>query len=801
MSVSGYRVEHRVSRKKKQSEAWYKPWADYIIGQIDTSSVEDIKDKIRAVRGEITDNYYKKVLNPFNATDKKFTRWRAEMRNYDIMRDVIRRYMGEYAKQPFDFQVKANDPEVITRFNDAFALKVSEMAVQEYINNLNQLGVTTGQPSAEVPDFQKFFEEFKEDYVDDLAAQGQDLLTAIIDWTESNLKYYTAFYNYIVLGQAYTYRDIRNDVLHKETIDPLSIFPISNGEPFVEDHNKVVRHFEVTMGQLLENFSTILSEKSYKRVKELYDNYQNSNGGVYVPMSFFKSLYDDKLYSTFSTDASVASRIGNDMYRFTNLDDMVDGYHITFTTEVKVYHLAYVDPITGTVQEEIIEADSFQMDPTKGHISLTSEWWNEVWEVYRFGNKWDNVYSVPRPIAYQRRDGNNPQKVKQPYNGLSEIIPRTGFTFSIPDAVLPYQIARNIFAFYREKIIAKNKDKVLVVPKSLMGDDQEAEDKIYRLEANSVFEYDDAEDDAGTKAQHIRILDASLSQFIAHITDLMDRMKQEAWDTVDMNPQRYGDIDTSAGKGTTQEAIVRSSMGSVIIFTMFEKFLEKEYTADLEYSKMAYSNGKAGAYTDLDGNTRFLDLDVEKHLLANYGLHVVSSAIQNDKRQALKDIAFAGAQNGEMGLAAKAVLADNVASIKKAFNEFEEAQKAYQQSIANEKEKIVQQTEQVKAQNDQANRDNQKEIAMMKEQGDTERAIINARVELAKLETTLNTAGEGADTSGTKSLIEQQKLYLDQLAQQNDMQKHRDTMQVKREEMRSKEKIAKENKNKYDAKK
>ena len=804
MDDKGYYLEHRTSRSKKQKEDWYKPMTDYVIGLIDTSHIIDIEDRVNAINGVISDDYYKKVLNPFNATDPKFTRHRADMRNFDIMKDVIRRYMGEYSKQPFDFQVKANDPEVITRFNEAFAAKISDIAVQSYINMMNQQGVDTGQPSVDVPDFPTFFEKFKEDYVDDIAEQGQELLVAIIDWTESKMKYYKAFYDYIVLGQTYTYRDIRNGVIHKEVIDPTEYFPISNGEPFIEDHDKGVRRFKVTIPQLLENFDTIIDQETYNKIVDLFKTYRTGNSGISVPLSVFKSRLDGKAYTTFTETNS--AKIADNVYRLTNEDDTITGYHVVFSTQVKIGHLIKQDLVTGQLVEEVIEADSYTLNPLVGDISITWEWINEFWETYRFGTETDDIYMPARPIAYQRRDANNPQKIKSPYNGICEVVPGTQFTFSIPDAVLPFQISRNIFSFYREKIIAKNKDKIVVVGESLLGDENAQEDKIYRLEANSVLAYDDSEDDAGNKAQNIRVLDASLSQFIGHITDLMDRMKEEAWDTIDMNPQRYGDIATSAGKGTTEEAIVRSSMGSVIIYTMFEKFLEKEYTGDLEYSKYAYVNGKTGAYTDLEGNTKFLDLDVDKHILANYSIHIVSSVTQTDKKRALKDVAFAAAQNGNTGLAARTVLADNVATIKNAFKEYEEAEKEYQRSVEMGKANIQKEAEQIKFQNAEAERQNKIEVAQIKEQGDMERAILNAQVEILKLETQLATTSteEGSDTGEADALkgrIEEQKLALSRMQQANDMKKHKDTMQLKREEMASKEKIAKQNKNRHDTKK
>lgn len=799
MSV-GIRVEHRTSRSEKTKDRWYKPLAKYLLNSIDTSAVKDINDKKDVLQGIISDTYYKKVLNPFNATDKKFTRWRAEMRNFDIMKDVIRRYMGEFSKQPFDFQVKVNDPDVITRFNDAFAIKISELAVQLYVNTLNEQGANTGQQTKEVPDFQQFFEEFRANYVDDVAIQGQNLLEAIIDWTDSKLKYYTAFYNYIVLGQTYTYRDVRNDFIHKEVIDPTEYFPINNGEAFIEDHNEGVRYFTLTLPKILSNFGDIIDEKTYGRIETWFKNYSDSAGSVYVPLTYFKSMLDEKAYTTFLTD-SAGVRLTETTYRLTNNANQIDCYHFVFTTQVKVWNVAYIDLVTGTTVEDIVESDTLDKTKYPTLISYNAEWLNEFWEFYQFGSEYEDIFTIPRPIAFQRRDGNNKQKVKSPYNGICEVIPNTGFTFSIPDAVLPFQIARNIFAFYRERIIAKNKDKIMIVPKSLMGDKDHAENSIYRLEANSIFEFDDSEDDSGQKSQHIRILDASLSQFIAHITDLMDRMKEEAWETVDMNQQRYGDINTSAGKATTEEAIIRSSMGSVILFTMFERFLEREYTADLEYSKRAYFNGKQGTYTDGNGETKFLDLDIDKHLLANYGLHVVSSVTENERRKELKEIAFASSQNGGVSLAYKTVLSRNTAAIKKALQDFEKAEREYQRSIANEREQIMLQVEQTKAQDAQAERDKDIEIARMKESGDMQRAIMEAQVKILDIESRISTAPIGTDTTDLISSLDSQKLELERLKAANDMQKHSDTMNLKRDEMKSKERIAKTNKNRYDTKK
>lgn len=794
--------KQRTSRSTKRTKEFYEPTANYWIGQSDTTLATESNNRLNIMTGNINLDDYKKVLNPYNAVDEKFTRFPADMRNYDIMKDVVRRFMGEFVKQPFEFQVKSNDIDVINRFNDKLAEDVTKLAIESYMSILEAQAKQAQGQQVEVPqppDFQKFFDEFKDNYQDDLAIAGQNVLDAIIDWTNTHILNYTAFYNYIVCGVTYSYRDIRNGVLHKETISPLEYRPISNGQAFVEDHDAGVREFRVSYHQILELFSDILSKETKDKIEHYLKDY-TSGGKVVVPMAVMKSILGEEVYNTFSTDNSLLSSMDKSGYAMTRSDMTMSAYHTVFKTEVKVASVSRLDPVTGNMLVDELEVDNYTLNPEIGDISVEYNWIEEAWEVYRFGNEYDGIFSVPRPIAYQRRDFNG--RCKLPYNGISEIVPNTGFVFSIPDAILPFQIARNIFAYYREKTIAKNKGAMLVLPKSIMGSSKaDREEFIYRMEASSIIAYDDSEDDGGLKNQQIRGVDVNLSQFVAHITEIMETVKSEAWDTVDMNPQRYGDISTSAGKGTTQEAIVRSSMGSVIIYTMFEKYLEKDYEADLDYAKVMGATGNlVGGYTDSNSKNRLLDIDIDQFILSSLGVNVESSFKIAEKKRKLDDIAFAASQNGDVTLAIESVLSNNIATIKKAFKEFHKAKEEYERSVATEKEQLNLRAAETTAKDNQAERDTKLAIANIKEEGDNSRALIDAELKILELEINAEGSEEGmsddisSQIDGAKQDIEQRKLALAERKQAEDSR-------LKDKAIDTQYKIAKENKNKYDAKK
>ena len=86
--------------------------------------------------------------------------------------------------------------------------------------------------------------------------------------------------------------------------------------------------------------------------------------------------------------------------------------------------------------------------------------------------------------------------------------------------------------------LAKNKLAVLVIAKSLLGENPD--ETIYRMAADGVLYIDDEEDTNMLKSQQIRMVTADISAYINQLTQLMIEIDNAAKDQVDMTPQRYG---------------------------------------------------------------------------------------------------------------------------------------------------------------------------------------------------------------------------------------------------------------------
>ena len=215
--------KQKVSAEEKAKPYWYTNSIDYIIGLgISMNDRSDTETKIRILHGELPQEFYRKTLNPYNASKERFKNFPATLRNYDIMSDIIRRYIGEYFKNPHDFVVGANNPDIVFNRNAALKQKVMEAAQQAFQKEFQkryqaavQQAEGQGQsveainPQDVMPDPEEFMHNFNQEYIDKESKQGQDILNYIRDITNDLNIYLTAFFNYCAFGECYTYTELR----------------------------------------------------------------------------------------------------------------------------------------------------------------------------------------------------------------------------------------------------------------------------------------------------------------------------------------------------------------------------------------------------------------------------------------------------------------------------------------------------------------------------------------------------------------------------------------------------------------
>ena len=788
----------RVSWEEKQKPSWYCNSIDYIISMgMSMNDRSETETQINILHGNIPQDFYKKTLNPYNTDKEKYKRFPATMRNLDIMSDIIRRYVSEYHKSPHDFTVGASNPEIVlsknAKLKEEILLAAQQAFIQEFQARFQQMqdeaaqqGIPADQlnPQNAMPNPEEFIKQFEDKYMDDESKQGQEVLEFIRSCTDDIMIYLNAFNQWVSFGECYSYTDIRGEQIIKENVPIIEAYPIPNNKQFVEDHDMFARKMMLSYQQIMDLFDDDFTDRDRNFLKTYYYN-RGTTARTQILYSQYFETYADICEKYTDDDRNLFNKQKTTVYE--NNTGLFEVWHVVWKGEAKKGILTYVNEV-GLITTRVVDED-YELNKKAGDISIEWEYDTQIYEGYRIGTRNCGIYPIKcRPIKYGRNN-------KLPYNGIMEVLPFMG-KFSIVATVTPFQIMRNIFAYHREMLIAKNKLLILLLPKSLVSGDED--DIIYRMAADGVLYANDEDDENTLKLQQVRLLNANIGDYIRQVSELIENVRQEAWDTVDMNAQRYGDIQQSAGVGTTQEAVARSSMGSVIIVTVFDEFRKRDYQRDLEYAKLAYIDGLEQGFHDVEGNRHYLSLDVNSYVYSSYGVSVKNDAKTKDKLEQLRQWAFSAAQNGDLDAALAAITGDNIAQITDSIKRFNE--------IKQEHEAQMQQIEAMLKQEDIQNR-----LKEIEAKGEQDRLLENLKYEhelalkYIDIDTSLNNTDEAKNRLDTlsennKREIELNKLNLERQKIQADMYNRAADRAIKKYDVDMKVKIAKTNKNRYDKK-
>lgn len=744
--------------------------------------------------------FYKKTLNPYNSSNEKYLRFPATLRNLDIMSDIIRRYVSEYFKGVHEFVVGANNPDIIINKNAKLKEKIGELAQQAFqqefqkqyqamVQQAQQQGQdpSTVDPQQAMPDVEQFIKDFNEKYIDDESKQGQDILDYIRSMTQDNIIYLSAFFNFVSLGECYSYSDVRGDKLYKENVPVLEAYPIPNDKFFVEDHDMFARRMLMSYQQIIDMFDDFLTDKD-KKFLEIYYGRASSNNGI-------TRLSYNQMFESYPDICEKFSKEERELFRKEPIilcaenNNLFEVWHVVWRGEAKRGILTYINEL-GIETTRVVD-ESYTLNKEAGDINIEWTYEPQVYEGYRIGGRYNSIYPIKaRPIAFNRNG-------KLPYNGIMEVLPMMG-KFSIIKLVTPYQVMRNIFAYHREMVIAKNKMLILLLPESLIASD--AEDKLYKLAADGILPIDDSEDTNSLKMQQIRLLNANMGDYITQLTNLMESTKLEAREMVDMNAQRYGDIAQSAGASTTQEAITRSSMGMVILTQMFDEFRKADYNRDLDYCKLAFVEGLDTSYWDELGKKRYISLDVNSFIGSDYSTTVRNDSKELDKIQQLRQWAFSAAQNGDLDMAIAAISGDNVSQIKATVQKFMDIKRQHEEQMQQMEQMMKQEELQSKLQEIQAKGEQDRLTEELKYSYEMQLKYIDVDMSMLAADSNDSTVKNrlAALAEDNKQNLEQQRIQLERQKLMADTYSKAADRQVKMHKIDTDLQIAKTNKNRYD---
>ena len=287
----------RVPDSEKEQYRWYSSCCDWIIAQGEAfKDTRECELKYEVLHGRLPEEFYKKTINPYNAKNEKYTRFPATLRNYDLMKGVIRRYVGEYLSNPHDFIVSANNAEVVLAKNARLRQELTAIVQKQIAAKIQQIFAEYIQQGGDPQQFnpqesiniEQFIKDFNENYIDDISAQGQELLNVIRDLTEDTLFYARAYFDFVTFGQCYTYSEVQGEKLIKRNVAVRDAYPIPNDNQFVEDFEMFAERRKLTYQQIIDEFSQYFTDKQ----REFLDSYYAKHSPTHTVHQMFQTYHN-----------------------------------------------------------------------------------------------------------------------------------------------------------------------------------------------------------------------------------------------------------------------------------------------------------------------------------------------------------------------------------------------------------------------------------------------------------------------------------------------------------------------------
>ena len=677
----------------KKTKTWREECVDgYINLSANTSSFSKRRDELRKFydmyNGYIDDSDYNQLLKPYGKTRKNFP---STLRNFPIIKPIIDLLLGEKAKRPLNFTVSVLNADAVTRKEEAKQQTILKNLQQHFANAAAEAGIDTGMDPQDVELPEHVEALFNNTYVDNRAIMGQNALNYVMAQQEVKDKLQKAWFHYLISGECYTHRGVRNGDPFYEVLNPVDIdYDLDPDLEFVEDGDwAIIRKF-VHASTIIDHYHELLSDEQIISLEE-----PHGMGNSDIPW------------------LSVGAT-GPNANQFNNR--LIEVINVYWKSRKRIGFVSFIDPETGEPEEIEVE-DGFKMPAELKELGAKLEWlWvNQVWQ----GTKIDGrIFIDIKPLPNQRESLDNPSTCKLPINGR-RYSDTNSDNISLVSLGIPYQLTYNVYKYRLELAIARSKDIIAQFDINMIPKKWDMDKFMYYVEGTGIAWVDYNKEGVQLSPQHQSVLDMSIKTIEQYIVLLNSIM--EEWEKLSgVNRQRQGQVGAYEGKSTSQQAIIQSSHITEDLFRKFNRMEQRDLQALVDYSKEAWLTNKKSSFIMPDGTLEYLDVDSMEHMESEYGIWVTDSGDESERIEVAKQLGQSMVQNG---LPASAVLemldAKSFTQIKSKIKaaevqqqELEQAQQKAQQEQA--QAQLEQQAAEVENENMNQEKDRENRIEVAK---------------------------------------------------------------------------------------
>lgn len=691
MTRPQHRIEKKDTKYYEQAALYYR---SVCTPAVDSKKVDII---FKAVNGELDSDDYNYVTNPLNSKKEKYKQFPSKIRNFDILSPVLMLLMGEKRRRGLRYTVVARNSNIETQRAQLEAEMTDKMLIQQLMQEFIQIKQAQGEEidiaQTEQLTTEKIMKE-SQSLQDSVADMGQNALDYIRDYAELDRKFVEGWFYWICTGRVFSFREPYRDEVTYESISPKEIAYFASSQiRFLEDAEAINRIVNMPITETMDKFADIKGfDKIVKELEAKLGIGSTDTFGARVTQQG-KTEIDTAETKAFNAMWSTITNGGNQVYSDT---DTVQVEHVVWTSMMKIGKLTGINMYGEKFTEEVDSDFKARPDedvkwtwvPIKCHAYVID------------GRHVIGGEMLPHTLP----DLEKPLACKNPYNGRIFNLRHTN-PVGIMQKGLPYQIKYNIMHYYIEKTIAKNMDKIVILPLGLIPEDRghTTESTMYYAQSHGFMFVDETKKNFQAAMNGVKVLDASLSGYINQLYEYLRIIKQEWKELVGITPNREGQMQNSNdGKALMENSVFRSSVMTEEWFAEYEEFEQRDLQYLMEISKHAFNEGKKAMFINTDRRKVLLDIDPELFCYSDYLTRVSNSGKDLEDLERAKGQAQAMAQNmqGKMTPVLKVLRSNNISQLIIEMDKIEadfdaqqgqmqQAQQQSEQAIQKSKEDIV----------------------------------------------------------------------------------------------------------------
>lgn len=766
------------------------------------------------------------------------------VKNYTIMNPPINTLRGEMSKRPDNIRVKAFDDdsksEELQFRTDILQQMILQKAQVRLYEKLSQQGIDVAE--MDPAEIQQLTEEQVEDYMTSYTSLVERWSNRVLDALKVELNFKEkseeAFLDLLTTSQEYfhIYETDENSLgLGVTAENPRYVWKLTTpNKPYSHDWYAGGTLKIMEISEIIQRFPKITKEeidhlrKATERFN-LMDIRESGYGGretgiesikydAYDPAILNERLFIETQLLDNPEEADIGLGISSNVANFGNKYAVLEAYWIS---KKKIGEVTYLDEETGEQLTTLVD-ETYKRGSIPTEISIEWRWANQWYKGLKIG---PDVYHV------------EPFKLL-PYCPIIGVVHglRNSQPASLVDLMKPFQMIYNVCINQLWKLLEKEKGKVFLIPLRHIpipkdGDAQDALD-VWEAEAEErgILFIDDSPENAKSLSSfnQYREIDLSRSDEMQARYNLAVQMKMECWQLVGITPERQGAVAATQTATGVNTSLSQSYAQTEPYFQQHEYIVTEVYQALLDAAQYIESHKPMStiSYITAEGENAFVQISGSELKMRDIKVFVTSRQKDQNAFTQIQQLSQAALQNGaSLYEVAEMYTTDSIRKLKDTFKKLKDKQDEYiQQQQQMEQQKLdqsqqqflaAQQAQEIARNEEMINENYQKELDRINKK---EIAIIQS---FNRQDDNL----KDTDASGTPDILEISQLGLEEVRSKNDynlaLQKlanerskisqdrtsqldqlklEREKLRVKEKEIRSKERVATKNKNKYDKK-